>query len=160
MPSITQATSASDNYPAGIATNQRTFMAEALAAVQAIEALGLTKTAADGSAGAATAETVVGAVGAACVIGSVKFTPAAALTADNANYATILVQKRTAGGAPVTIATVTTQITGSGNWAQWSPVAIPVVAGAVAAGDAVTYSITKTGTGVVVPAGVLALFLS
>ena len=116
------------------------------------------KSAADGAAGTATAETVIGQCGAATPLTAVRFVPAAALTADNANYATILIQKRTGAGAPSTVATVTTQITGSGNWTAFVPVNIPISAGLVLAGDVLTFTISKTGTGVVVLAGTLEMF--
>lgn len=114
------------------------------------------KSAADGTAATATSETVVGIVNAAGTIGAVKFAPAAALTGDPTNNAVITLQKRTAGGAATTIASLTT----TASWTQWSPVTITISAGAVAAGDALTVNITKGGTGVVVPAGVLDVFLT
>jgi hypothetical protein len=118
-----------------------------------------TKAAADGAAATATAETIVGMIGASSggPVGNVYFVPAAALTGDPANNATINVFKRTAGGATVLIATLTT----TASWTQWKPVQIPTQAGAtVAAGDAITYTITKGGTGVVVPAGQINVYAS
>lgn len=95
-------------------------------------------------------------------LGSVYFVPnATALTASNSNYLTFTVSKRTAGGAPVTIAQVTTQLapTGSGNWTAWQAVPIPLVGSpTLAALDALTYSTTHTGSGVILPAGMLFLF--
>jgi len=118
------------------------------------------KAAADASAATATAETPVGRVGAAVTLGTIYYVPLAALTADNSNYATITVSKRTGAGGAVTVASVTTQITGSGNWTAFVPVAIPISAGSLAAGDVLTVAITKTGSGVVVPAGVLEIYQS
>lgn len=123
-----------------------------------------TKTAADGAAATATSETVFGMVAptAGGNVISVYFIPAAALTADPSNNATIQVQKRTAGGAAVTVAqiTTTTAAGGTGNWTAWQPVLITVTAAAVAAGDALTFNIAKNGTGVVVPAGQLVAFIT
>lgn len=123
------------------------------------------KLTADGAAATPTAETPMGLVspsaGGNVLFG--YFQPAAALTADPANNATILIQKRTAGGAPVTIATVTTTTAagGTGNWTAWQPVLIPAVALAtVAPLDGISWSITKGGTGVVVPLGTIVLFIS
>jgi hypothetical protein len=123
-----------------------------------------TKAAVDGATANATAETVIGTVGPGVqglALGAVQFVPAAALVADNANYATLTVTKRTNGvpGTPVTIATATTQITGTGNWTAWKAVTIPLAAGAfVSPLDTISIAITKTGTGVVVPQGVLGIF--
>jgi len=113
------------------------------------------KTAADGAAATATAETAIGYAQDPVTVQRVEFVPAAALTGDPNNNATITVFKRTAGGAAVAIAALTT----TANMVAWTPVAIPLsgVAGAttLAAGDAITFSITKAGTGVVVPQGAL-----
>ena len=92
-------------------------------------------------------------------VGSMYLLPNAALTASNSAYATITVAKRTAGGSPTTIASVTTQITGSGNWTAFKPVPLNVVAGAfLAAGDVVTVTVAHTGGGVNVPASQLVGF--
>lgn len=117
-----------------------------------------TKTAADGAAGDATAETAIGYSAEAATLTSVRFVPAAALTANNTNYATLTVSKRSSsGGSKTTVAQVTTQITGSGNWTQWAAVDVPISAAAIAAGDSLTYEISKTAGGVAVPAGRLVL---
>jgi len=120
------------------------------------------KTAADGAAATATAETVIGTVGSASgfAIGSCVFAPAAALTGDNTNNAVITVAKRTAAtpGTPVTIASLTTNVA-AGNWTAWKAVSLTVAAGAfVSPGDVLTIAITKGGTGVVVPQGQLEIF--
>lgn len=133
---------------------------DAQAGLSAIQAASAAKATADGAAADATAETPIGAVGAACTIGTIYYSPAAALTSDNTNFATIRVKKRTAGGAAVTIASVTTKITDSGDWTAWKPVSLTISAGALASGDVLTYDITKSGLGVAVPAGVLSLHLA
>lgn len=120
------------------------------------------KAAADGAAATATAEVPIGTVPEGSNVGAltVEFVPAAALVADANNYATLLVQKRTAGGAAVTVASITTKPTangGSGNWTAWVPVTVTVDATKLplADGDVLTFSIAKSGTGVVVPIGML-----
>jgi len=108
------------------------------------------------------AETSIGLIGPGpypISIGSVQIHPSAALTANNSNYVTITVFKRPGGGAATAIASVTTQITGSGNWVAWTPVNLNVVAGAfVSPGDSITVTIVATGTGVGVPQLYLAGF--
>lgn len=122
------------------------------------------KTADDGAAATTTAETVIGQQGpnVGFTVGSVTFSPHAALTSNDTSYATITVSKRTAGGAATTIAVATTKTTGgggTGDWAAWTPVTIPVSAGAlVSAKDVLTVTIGKSGSGVVVPQGALEVF--
>lgn len=86
------------------------------------------------------------------------YVPSAAVAASAVNFATLTIVVRTAAGAVVgTLATVTTVA----GWAAGVPVAL--VAGAVAVvnpGEYVTIIITKTGTGAVVPAGVLEVTLT
>ena len=70
------------------------------------------------------------------------------VVADGANYATITVAKRTAGGAPVTIGQLDTSTT---TLPAGVPVAVPISAPSVSAEDVLTVAIAKAGTGVVVP---------
>lgn len=114
------------------------------------------KAAADGAAATATTEHSIMRASADMTLVGVRYVPDAALTADNTNYATITIKRRdAAGGNATTLASVTTQITGSGNWTQWVAINLPVVVSAIAAGQIVTVSIAKAGSGVVVPAGQL-----
>ena len=105
------------------------------------------------AADTALAETCIGVVGPGprqIAIGTVSLHPNAALAANNAAYATISVFKRTAGGAAVLLASITTQVAapGSNSWVAFTPFNLVVVAGAfVSPGDAITYSITQTGAG-------------
>jgi hypothetical protein len=120
--------------------------------------------AAHGAAGTTTAETVIGHVNFACKIIAARYVPAAALTADNTNNATITVSKRVAGGgSKTTIASITTNVA-SGNWTQWAPKDLTLTAVAadlqIAANSGITFEIAKGGTGVVVPAGTLELVFS
>jgi hypothetical protein len=120
------------------------------------------KEAADGAAGTATAERPFHRADTYDQrIKSIRYLPAAALTADNTNYATLRVRKRTStGGDGGIIASVTTQATGSGNWTAFKPVTVtlddtPDSNLDLKAGESLTFEITKTGTGVIVPAGTL-----
>ena len=114
------------------------------------------KAAADTLAATATAEITVFQAQDAVTLTAVFYLPAAALTADNSNYATLFCYRRNStGGAQTTAASVTTQITGSGNWTAFDGVSLGTLSvSAVAAGEMVTFEITKTGTGVIIPAGV------
>jgi hypothetical protein len=127
-----------------------------------------TKAAVDAAASTATAETPFAWFSTYIKsVRAVRYIPAAALTASNTDYATLIIRSRNAAGTLVSIvAQVTTQITGSGNWAQRVPVVIPlhdgtnaiIVDGAkldIPVGGFLTFEITKTGSGVAVPAGVL-----
>lgn len=120
------------------------------------------KAAADGAAGDATAAVFFGVAGVTGVITAVTYTPNAALTADNDNYATVIVHNWNAG-TDKTAASRTTQITGSGDWTAYVPVTITVSGTganvAVTKGDLLSFEITKTGTGVAVPAGALRVFI-
>lgn len=111
------------------------------------------KAAADGAAGTATAETAFARVSQPGNVSNVFYVPSAALTGDPTNNATILVQKRDGiGGAPVTVATLTTTV----SWAAFVPVSLGTITNAaLAPGNVLTLSISKGGTGVVVPAGEL-----
>jgi hypothetical protein len=86
------------------------------------------------------------------------------VAASNSAYSTIIVSKRTNGGAAVPIASQSTQLTsagGTGNWAAWTPVSIAIVAGAfVSPGDEITVQVTQTGGGVTTPAGFIEIFPS
>lgn len=119
--------------------------------------------AADGAAATATAETHVWSAPAHALDGvwlkAVKYLPSAALTADNTNNATLTLSKRdTAGGTQVTAAAETTNVA-SGSWVAFTPKAITLSATVanqkLAAGEQLTLTIAKGGTGVIVPAGTL-----
>jgi len=119
------------------------------------------KTAADPSATSTTAETAIGLIGPGPVgiaVSLCQFHTSAAMTADAANYATITVNKRTAGDAAVAIA----QLNATSNWSAFNNINIPAVTDAggafVSSGDSITFAITKTGAGAVVPQGELACF--
>ena len=125
------------------------------------------KLADDGAAGTATAEFVLGTVQRRAMLVSVEFVPngATGLVANDTNYASLIIQGRDGlGGAAKVLSTLTTKTAasgGSGNWAQWANVVVPAAAVqpfdpnlyVIAAGGLVTLQVTKTGTGVIVPAG-------
>lgn len=87
---------------------------------------------------------------------------AGTFTANDTNFTTFTVNKRTAGGAAVPIAIGSTKLTGAnatGSMTAWGSVKLTAVAGAsVAPGDNITVAITHGGTGLAVPASILELF--
>lgn len=119
------------------------------------------KAAADAMASTATAETFTGRYvkHKSKLRGVVASPVSGGLTADNTNFATITVTMRDSAGAnPVNVATLTTTITSSGNLTQGAgkallgPAAAAFAEVVIPAGSTFTYTITKAGTGVVVPA--------
>jgi len=89
---------------------------------------------------------------------------AGTFTANDTNFTTFTVNKRTAGGAAVPILLGSTKLTGAnatGSMAAWSNVKLTAAAGAsVAPGDVITVAITHGGTGLAVPASILEIFPS
>lgn len=82
--------------------------------------------------------------------------PQSTLTAHASNYATIKVVKGDgAGGEETVMASVTTEVTGSGNWAAGVPEALTVSSTLantrIARGEILGFSIAKASSGVVVP---------
>lgn len=94
---------------------------------------------------------------------SVRYSPqSGGLTANDTNYATISISHNDdAGGSLTAVASVTTQITGgSGNWTANRSVNIPAATNpSIPAGKALHFVIAKTGSGVVVPSGIVFLEL-
>lgn len=125
-------------------------------AADADQAAGVTwkKSAADASAATALGEQPIGQVVAAGQILEIVFRPLTSLAHDAANYATLTIYKRTGGGAPVVVAQLATSAL---DWTASIPVIVPLVAGAIAAGDLLTFAIAKTSSGVIVPQGTLAM---
>jgi hypothetical protein len=126
------------------------------------------KATADVNATDATTEFVLGWMPRRAKVVSANYTPnAAGLTSlGGGTFSSLIVSSRpgnTTGGITQTLAQAQTfQATsgGTGNWAQWVPVAFTVNAfdptnNVVPAGGIVTFAITKTGAGVVTPAGTL-----
>lgn len=111
----------------------------------------------DGAANTATAETPIGMVYAPAQVVAVYYVPLAALTANDTDYATITVSKRTSAGASkTTVATLVTTVAG-GSWTAFARKAFTLTATAadliVASGSTLTFEIAKAGSGVAVPAG-------
>jgi len=92
----------------------------------------------------------------------VVIVPSAALIANDTNYATIVVQKSTNGGTPVTIAGLTTKTSGSGgsgDWVQYGQLQIPLQSGAtLVSGDVLMLSVGQVGAGVSVPPSVVLVY--
>jgi hypothetical protein len=114
------------------------------------------KEAADSLATTATTERVVFTAPENITITDVFVEPAAAVTASDAAYATIVVSRRDAtGGGRVTVASRATQTSGSGgtgNWAVFSTVSLGSLSNtSVTEGQKLTIEITKTGLGVTLP---------
>ena len=89
---------------------------------------------------------------------SVKYFPAATLTSDSTNYQTIALEKGDlAAGTRTAIASVATTPAGSGSWSALVPVTIPITAANafVSANASLMVKATVSGSGVVIPAGVL-----
>lgn len=114
----------------------------------------------DGAAGTTTAERSIGIrFPYAVTILSAYYIPNANLTADDVNFATLKVWKRdSAGGTQTAIASASTTTGGTGNWTAFAPETLGTISNAsVAAGASLTFEITKTAGGVVVPAGQLVI---
>jgi hypothetical protein len=82
------------------------------------------------------------------------------VTADASNYATVTVSKRDSAAANLTtVATLTTTVASSGSITQGAGKGLVLSGSAVniSAGSTVTFSVAKTGTGVVLRAGVFSL---
>jgi hypothetical protein len=114
------------------------------------------KETADTLAATASSERVVFTAPANITITDVFIEPAAALTADNTNYATITVARRDAtGGNKVTVASKSTQTSGSGgtgNWTAFSTVSLGSLSNTTLTdGKKLTIEVTKTGLGVALP---------
>lgn len=103
----------------------------------------------DASAAAATPETKFGDVVATGKVLTILAVFAAAIAHDAANYATLSVSKRTAGGAPVMLGTLATNAT---DIPAGVPVALAIAVQDITAEDVVTGAIAKAGAGVVIPA--------
>ena len=127
------------------------------------------KTAADGTAAATSNEVQMGMVsplalgpGFSLVAGSAYFIPQTAIVASDTNYATIQIQKRTAGGAAVTVGQLTTSLTvgyPTGNIAALAPAAFTMVAGVTLLPlDVITYNIAKAGSGIIIPISTILVY--
>jgi len=114
------------------------------------------KESADALATTTTAERVVFTAPENLTITEVFVEPAAALTASDTNYSTIVVSRRdAAGGNKVTVASKTTQTSGSGgsgSWTAFGTVSLGSLSNtSLAEGKKLTIEVTKTGLGVALP---------
>jgi ribose 5-phosphate isomerase RpiB len=103
-----------------------------------------------------TSERAVFTAPAGITITDVFVEPAAAVTASDSNYATIVVSRRDAtGGNKVTLASKTTQTSasgGTGNWTAFGSVSLGSLSNATLVdGQKLTIEITKSGLGVTLP---------
>jgi hypothetical protein len=114
------------------------------------------KESAEAAALTATSERAVFTAPEAVTITGILIEPAASLTADDTNYATITVARRDAtGGNKATVRSLTTQTSGtggSGNWTAFSTISVGSFSNtSLSAGQKITIEISKTGLGVAVP---------
>lgn len=83
------------------------------------------------------------------------------LVADNTDYATMFIAKRNYDGTSrTTVASITTQTTGSGGTGDIDPfvaVDVPVTSGSVSATQSLTVYATKSGAGVTFPTGTFSI---
>ncbi len=115
---------------------------------------------ADSVAGDTLSEHIVLQAQDALTVTKIFFLPDAALIANDIDYARITVYRRdSSGGTQSTVATVTTTTGDSGNWVAFDAVDFGAIAmppqDKVAAGEVLTWEITKVASGVIVPSGTL-----
>lgn len=121
---------------------------------------------ANATAGTAVTESAFEDVRRGGIVRSVVVVAPIAVTADAANIATILVQKRTitagVAGAAVTIATISTITVTGVSLVAFVPLVVPITAAnaVVGATDVLTYSVTKGGTGVALTAATSEFLIS
>lgn len=118
------------------------------------------KTTTDGAAGTATAEQLMDALQFVGQVLEVDVTLDAAVAANGANFATIIIQKRDATGLnPFVVASLSTATISFGQWVTYRAISaatgLTVANLAVVALGMLTIQITKSGTGVVIPTGVI-----
>lgn len=96
----------------------------------------------------------------AATITSIVYIPDDALTANDTNFATISFKQRASNGSlNGSVDSTSTATFGTGNWTAFSPVTLsPSLSSTYAsfeAGEVLTWQITKSGSGVTVPRGML-----
>lgn len=112
---------------------------------------------ADNAAGDATAEHVIMEIENAGELKEFNIRPTAAMAADNTDYVTITIKKRSAaGGAGTTVATYDSRAANNGALVAFATMAFTLTATLtdrrLTAGDCLTCTIAKAGAGKVVPA--------
>ena len=108
---------------------------------------------ADGSAGAATAETTIACTKTAVTLSAIRLCADGAVVADDTDYLTITVKKADgAGGASSTVAEATSKVTGGIAIAARTKVSLGSLTGAtLAAGSILTVTVAKSGAGKALP---------
>jgi hypothetical protein len=106
------------------------------------------KRSADASALAPTPETRFAEIVVTTTLAFVLLTASVAVASNATDFAVITIAKRTAGGGPTTLATLSTETTAL---PAGVPVAIPISVADVTAEDILTVTIAKAGAGVVLP---------
>ncbi|MGK3961313.1 hypothetical protein WMF01_12100 [Sorangium sp. So ce1667] len=119
-----------------------------------------TKTAGDSQGtDALTAFPISGPMPAEALILAAWYVPISTLTANDTNYATLTVStyspSGTLQGTAVQSTTRTSGSGGTGNWTTRAPVSLGITSATVASGLHLEFAITKTGTGISVPSGLL-----
>lgn len=107
------------------------------------------------TAGTAVTETVHWRAPFACKVITAYVSTPIAVTAHASNTATFTVSKRTSAGASqATVATAVTTTGGTGNITAFAPVALPLTVAnvALAAGEVITFAISKQNSGVALTA--------
>lgn len=112
---------------------------------------------ADATAATATAETPFYRATEAHTLSAFYIVPGANVTANDTDYATITIKKRPASDytTPATVATLITNVAG-GSWVAFTPKSLGTLTNAaMAAGDVLTATIAKAGSGVSIPISVI-----
>ena len=112
---------------------------------------------ADSAAGDASAEHIFFKARHNMTITTIIFMPDAALTADDTNFATLTVYRRDDDGTnQVIVSSADTTTSDTGSWPIFEPVDLgALTTTTVATDELLTFEITKSGTGVIVPSGTL-----
>jgi hypothetical protein len=111
------------------------------------------KEAADAMAADATAERVAYTAKEHEVVSRIRIQPAAGLTANATDFASVIVTRRDANGAnSAVVATLATTVLGTNSWVAFDDVVAASLANtSLTPGQKLTVQITKSGAGVVVP---------
>ena len=112
---------------------------------------------ADATAATATAESPFYRAPEAKTLSALYIVPGANVTANDTDYATITIKKRPATDytTPATVATLVTNVAG-GSWVAFTPKSLGTLTNAtLAAGDILTATIAKAGSGVTIPISVV-----
>lgn len=126
----------------------------ATGATKTYESFDVSKAIADAGAADVLPEAAWNRARASLTIAAMRLVPNGALTANDTDYASIIVRKRTAAGAATVLATITTKTAGAGgtgNWSAFASISITPDVTTMAADESLTVEMTKSGAGVVAP---------